>query len=60
MNEDIIIEGLRKARIFIRSVEAWREEANPIATLDEVLEEWAKGGEVEAIDEALRELGYIV
>jgi len=93
MNNEIIIDALRRARIYIRSVEAWRGtiddppleippleipplEIPPLeirvgrSTIPEtvslafafisMLNEWTEGGEVEAIDTALAELGLIV
>ena len=60
MNNEIIIEALRKARIYIRSVEAWRETVDDPLDFDVLLNEWTEGGEIEAIDTALAELGLIV
>ena len=58
-NNEIIIEALRKARIYIRSVKAWRETVDD-PQLESMLNEWTEGGEITAIDKALAELGLIV
>ena len=60
MNNEIIIEALRKARIYIRSVEAWRETVDDPLDFDVLLNEWTEGGEITDIDRALAEFGMIV
>ena len=59
MNKAIIIDALRKARIYIRSVKAWRETVDD-PQLESMLEEWTEGGEITDIDRALAEFGMIV
>ncbi|GEM_PF-4750153 len=59
MNNEIIIEALRKARIYIRSVEAWRETIDD-PQFESMIAEWTEGGDTTAIDQALAELGLIV
>jgi len=60
MNNEIIIEALRKARIYIRSVEAWRGTIDDPLDFDVLLNEWTEGGEITDIDRALAEFGMIV
>ena len=54
-----LIDALRKARIYIRSVEAWRNEFQSKYDLEQIFEAYTEGGEVEAIEAALAELGVI-
>jgi len=56
MNEKIIIEALRKARIYINTVEAFEDQ---IAGLN-ILSDYITGDEIEAIDRALLEVGYVI
>lgn len=57
---DTIITALRKARIYIRSVETWHENTGPYKSVFEMLDDWTEGGEIEAIEAALLELGVMV
>ena len=59
MNNEITIEALRKARIYIRSVEAWRETIDD-PQFESMIAEWTEGGEITDIDRALAEFGMIV
>jgi len=61
MNDKIIIDALRKARIYINSAESWNKEHLPVhLSFKEMLDAWTEGGEIEAIDRALQELGIII
>ena len=57
MNEQLIIDALRKSRKYIRSLETKLKE-HDVAYADEVreiLDNWAEGDELETIDKALEE-----
>ena len=59
--EQNIVDALRKARKYIRTVEALRKEGLwPIGKIDETLNAWTEGDEIKAIEDALLELGIIV
>ena len=59
-DSETIIDALRKARKYIRTVEAWGKQTAAKDALNVMLREWTDGGEVEAIEDALAELGVIV
>jgi hypothetical protein len=56
MDEEKVIDALRKARVFINSVKGWKEE--PLCSIYDLLEMF-DGNEVEDIDRALMEFGII-
>ncbi len=59
-DKETIITALRKARIYIRSVEAWQDNPGNYTDVFAMIKDWSGGGEVEAIEAALAELGIIV
>lgn len=60
MDTEKLITALRKARVYIRSVEAWRNEFQSKYDLEQLLECWTEGDEIKAIEDALGELGVWV
>lgn len=56
--------ALRKARIYIRTVEAWKvagDRAEPLQKeLSGIIRDFTAGNEIKAIEDALAELGVIV
>lgn len=63
MNTKKIETALRKARKYIRTVESWRTiEPNrrTVMAFDSIVKDFTEGGEVEAIERALLELGVVV
>jgi len=61
MKEEIVINALRKARIYINTVQTWhRLPVTQKPDMDTLLDTWTAGGEVEAIDSALQEFGIII
>ena len=57
VDTDKLIDALRKARKYIRTVEAWRNEKKPRLYL--LLKKYTDGNEIEAIEDALAGLGVI-
>ena len=61
MNTEKLITALRKARKYIRTVEAIRSgDFYSEYSLEEILGDFAESGEIKAIEDALAELGIIV
>ncbi|MBC8393353.1 MAG: hypothetical protein H8E17_12405 [Deltaproteobacteria bacterium] len=54
-----LIDALRKAWIYIRTVEALRDDYNMSTSMINLMDGYTEGGEVEAIEAALAELGVI-
>lgn len=54
-----LINALRDARRFIRTVETHRDQDVAVNCLAEVIEDFTAGGEVETIEQALLELGVV-
>ena len=56
--EKKIVDALRKARKYIRTVEAHREKIYYTTfSLEPILKEYTEGNEIKAIEDALAELG---
>ena len=60
MDNDKVIDALRKARKYIRTVEAARDGFTDKAHIDKSIKMFTAGGEIVAIEEALAELGVVV
>jgi len=62
MNKKLIEDALRKARKYIRTTEAFIEinQDEQVWKLNDTLNDWIDGDEVETIEKALAELGIIV
>ena len=57
--KDKIINALRNARRYIRTVETWRKGYDAY-TLDYTVDEFTEGNEIKAIEDALVELGVVI
>jgi len=60
MDTEKIEIALRKARKYIRTVEALRDNCNMSGSMIELMDEYAEGDEIKSIEDALLELGVIV
>lgn len=59
MDTKKIENALRKARIYIRTVEIWKK-GHDAFSLDKTLTDFTEGDEIKAIEDALLELGVVV
>lgn len=64
MDTKKLINALRKARKYIRTVETWKAAGHPISDLQKelanILRDFTEGDEIKSIEDALLELGVIL
>ena len=60
MDTEKLINALRKARKYIRTVEAWKEEYHTKQELYNLLFTYTEGDEIKSIEDALLGLGIIL